>query len=226
MLTTPRAMSLSNLRRIGWSVTMDSMGGASVEGRALYRGAEGMELRDELLLASPGARRFWLETELAGRCPGILLDTLQIEGLTPVADSLVVRYMFRTASFCSVPGTEPAIRPWSYSSSRLPALFRAPTRVHPVRLSYGLQSVFDLEVRLPVSWKVRTLEIPRPLTSKFGFGTWSMQSRDDGSLHASATLLLEGEDISPDEYGQFQAFLDDIHMREMKEVRLQLQVGK
>ena len=215
--TTPRVPSDSNRTVIDWRVELDSSGTAVVEGKSLIWGAYASDLREELIHTSNHSQRQWLETWLASRCVGAVLDSFRIGGKDPVQDPLTLSYAFRTRTFAVCRSAGMTFRPGSVSAFDLPDYFRSESRVHPIRILYGLRNELNLSVHLPEGWTVEEPSLYESLESCFGSAEWSW-SFDGDIFQSQSTVLLGGDDITPDQYQEFRRFLDGIRERDLRDV--------
>lgn len=215
--TTPRVPSDSNRTIIDWRVELDSSGTGAVEGRSLIWGAYASDLREELIYTSNHNQRQWLETWLADRCSGAVLDSFRIGGKDPVQDPLTLSYTFRTRTFAVFRSSEMTFRPGSVSAFDLPDYFRSESRVHPIRILYGLQNELNISVHLPEGWTVEEPSLSESLDCCFGSASWSW-SFDGDIFQSQSTVRLAGDDIKLDQYQEFRHFLDGIRERDLRDV--------
>jgi len=219
LAVTPRNPAEDNREALDWRIDLQPSGAATVQGSSQYWGTAATELRDELDNASPDERRLWLETLLVKRCSGALLDSVQITGVNPASDPLVVSYRFHTATFATRRGAALVFRPGLAAASGLPDYFRSPVRLHPIRFNFGMKREVNLAMTLPHGWRADTLALADSTTSSFGTAQW--QWRDEGDvLHVNSSFLLRGDDIPPNEYKRFQEFLDRMREKDLREVVL------
>jgi hypothetical protein len=217
LAVTPRAAPEENQEQVEWMVDLLPSGAASINGAMHLRGAVGAELREDLLSASAYERRLWLETFLAKRCAGALLDSFQITGVDPVREPLSILFTFRAPFFGTRSDSVMIIHPGMSSSTDLSDYFRSPARKHPIRLHFGVSSELDLTVNLPEGWEQHPIGSQDSVSSSFGLARWSWQT-GRRRFTARSSVLLQGEDIPVEKYTLFQKFLDDIKERELRVV--------
>ena len=214
---TPCSSPDHNHTRIEWRVTIDSTALASVEGMTIIRGAPAMELREELFVMSEDEQKQWLETWLAGRCSGIVLDSFEFDGIEPVQDTLSISYFFQTSHFMIHRSGEMILRPEAVMPFDLPDYFRSESRVHPIRFLYGIQNDMELIVELPDDWSLEGDFVADSVHSRFGRATW-ICSENDGIFRAGMTIYLQGKEISPEDHREFRIFLDTVQKKNLRDV--------
>ncbi|MEJ2635505.1 MAG: DUF3857 and transglutaminase domain-containing protein [Calditrichia bacterium] len=223
IITTPKDKSENNGSAMRWDVTLDSSGNAIVEGQNKYYGALASEIRESLFYLSRDRQREWLQNDLAQRCSGIRLDSMQIEGLSPVKDPLRIAYVFNTSQFGLLRSSKLIINPGSISRFELPDYFRSVHRAHRIRFKFGTQTEFTLNVTLPQKEGNGLQAFSDSVSSAFGSAAWSWNPKKDGSgLEAKTRYVLKGEDIPPARYPDFQNFLDRVRAGDLQEVVLTL----
>jgi hypothetical protein len=219
IVTTPRTSPAYNCAVDEWDVRLDSTGGALVRGESWFKGSPAIEQRHDISDIDPTDRQRWMESYLARRCPGAMLDSMQIDGLKPVGDTLLMRYLFHTSMFAvrRVPGL--VVHPGWVSASGLSEYFRSPSRGLPVRFQCGTTTELALTVHLPVDWGVVTPESADSLQSPFGSAHWSCRAQGSVLTWSSGHSFV-GNDIVPAQYGQFQQFLDAMQEKDMREIEV------
>ena len=220
LMRTPRASEEANRERMEWDVSLSDSGSARIRGRTLFWGAPAAELREQIALSAPRALKQWLSTSLARRISGLTLDTVRAEGLTPVADPLILQYEFRAPAFGAIRGERMILRPAMIRASDLPDHFRSTERMHPVRFSYGSTVEQELTLHLPAGWDARPTR-PHALVSHHGAAGWE-NSRGEGGVVVRSWHRLDGRDIPPQEYPDFRKFLDEMRSRDERELELVL----
>ncbi len=219
LVTTPQARPQDNLMQFDWQADLDSTGYARVAGYTRFRGAYASELREELLSLSPDKMRLWMETYIAQRCSGAVLDSFLVTGLMPVEDPLVITTFFHSSSFAVKRGNRMVLRPGAIVATGLPDYFRSPKRIYPIRFKFGFLTKLDLHINLPEGWQVQRWAENDSIRSDFGYAMQKWESNGSGISYHSA-YLLEGKDIQPDKYHQFQEFLDAVQENGLAEAEL------
>ena len=217
IVTTPRVPAESNHLLFDWQVELDERGAANVQGKTQFKGALATEMREAFLYASPDDRRQWLETYLAIRCPGVKLDSLLISGVNPVEDPLTINYTFYTATFALPQKGQMTFRPGQVLAFDLPDYFRSSIREHPIRFRYGVNERLKLNIDLPTKWEVTTPAWSDSIASPFGSANW-IDSINGNTLEIHLNRLLHGTRVEPEQYPNFQNFLDGIKERNLREV--------
>ncbi len=217
--TTPRTLAESNLMILNWQVDLLETGAAIVHGNTQYRGALAMEMRDALYFASNDDLRQWLETYLAARCAGTQLDSFRVSGLDPVNDPLTINYNFKTRHFALQDTEEMSFRPGQILAFDLPDYFRSPERTLPIQLRYGVHDELKLKINLPEKWGVKMPVWSDSIVSQFGSGKWAYSAKEN-ILEVHLNHLLNGTNIDPKQYRDFQNFLDEIKERDLREIVL------
>ena len=215
--TTPRASAEAQTILLDWDVRLAGDGSASISGRTVLSGSAAADLRDDLVYRDLAARRFWMETYLAARCPGIRLDSMALRGLDPPVDPLTLEYTFTTPVFAPPRGSALILRPGLTHASDLPDYFRSRRRTLPVRLRFG--SVTETRLILRADRPLRAEEATDSVSSAFGTYTCSRRARE-GTVTYHSRLRLEGGDIPAGKYPEFQAFLDTLRVRELLELEI------
>jgi hypothetical protein len=219
LVVTPRNPAEDNREVLDWRIDLQPLGAATIQGWSRYWGAAATELRDELDNASSDERRLWLETLLVKYCSGALLDSVQITGVNPANDPLVVSYRFHAATFATRRGAALVCRPGLAAASGLPDYFRSPARLHPIRFNFGMRREVNLEMTLPSGWRSDSPALVDSTTSSFGAAQWRWH--DEGNVfHVNSSFLLRGDDIPSNEYKRFQEFLDRMREKDLREVVL------
>lgn len=145
------------------------------------------------------------------------MDSFQITGLKPVADPLIISYTFRTAAFAIPQREKMYFRPGNILAFGLPDYFRSLNRIHPIHFRYGSKMELELTLNLPNGWEVYSLIPPHSLSSRFGTADW-LYSTNDRVFKASVNYHINGENVTPEDYQDFQAFWDEIRKWDLKEV--------
>ncbi len=220
--TTPRLPAENNRVTINWQVSLQVDGSASVQGSTEFSGGHATALREELVFASAAEQERWLETDLAERCSGAMLQHFEIGGLEPVKDPLQISYSFEAANFAvSAEGTM-AFCPGDFQAFDLPNYFRSLEREHPIMFRFGEFRELNLMVTLPENWLPQSLESSDSLQSEFGYATWK-RTMNEAALQLNHVYFLTGENIQPEKNADFRDFLDQVKIREMQEIVMKQQ---
>jgi hypothetical protein len=219
MVTTPRSSAARNASIDAWDVRLDSAGAALIVGESRFTGMPAIEQRNELADQNTAERRRWLEGYLARRCPGAVLDTMDIDGLQPVGDTLRLRYSLRSAIFGVRNDSRLVLHPGRLSASGLAAYFRSPHRVQPVRFRFGVWNESRLTIHLPPGWRMLSPTLSDSLRSDFGSAHWVYRSRDT-VLSLQSGFSIAGHEVDPPRYRAFQEFLDAVQAREIREIEV------
>jgi len=217
LVTTPRDSASENQVTLNWDVDLQSSGAAVIHGTKEFRGAPASELREDLIPSSPHDRRRWMETQLTDLCSGVALDSLRITGLEPVRDPLTFHYTFHTKTFTVPRSDQMVIRPGSISSFDYPDYFRSQTRRYPVRFKFGTKREIQLDIRLPEEWQPDLPAFTDSVSSDFGWARWGW-STDGRIFRARTTYVMDGRDVPPGRYGEFQSFLDTLRTNDLREL--------
>lgn len=217
IITTPYMPADSNQAVINWQVELEETGAANVQGKTQFSGAIATEMRELLFYATPDAQRQWLETYLATRCPGAKLNTFQVSGLYPVCDPLSINYTFHTSAFALPRRGQMIFRPGQVLAFDLPDYFRAPDREHPIRFRFGGHNELKLAISLPKDWQANVPVASDSIVSSCGSGWW-LYSINSSQLNIYMSHLLNGTSVDPEQYLDFQNFLDGIKTRDLREV--------
>jgi hypothetical protein len=215
--TTPRSPVDAQAMALFWDVQLGSNGAARVHGRTVFTGVVAAELRDELFYRDPPGQRRWMESYLAARCPGILLDSMQISGLDPPADTLELEYAFATPVFATSRGGTIILRPGLLHASELPDHFRSRERTSPVRLRFGM--VTDTKILLRGAGPLTTEAVSDSVRSSYGSARRACTATN-GVVTYENRLRLNGEDVPPASYPLFQAFLDSVRAMDLRETQI------
>jgi hypothetical protein len=227
IITTPRVPSAGNRSADQWDVRLDSTGGAIVQGISLFAGSQAVELRNDISDVNPSDRRRWVESYLARRCPGAMLDSLQFTGLQPDGDTLKMYYRMHTSMFAVRQGSALVIHPGWLSASGLSEYFRSPSRVFPIRFRFGNTSESLLNLHLPEGWSMVMPELPDSLQGPFGSARWTCQA-EGPLLTWRSDYSFRGNDIAPARFSEFRGFLDAMQAGDMREIEVgrRVQAGK
>jgi hypothetical protein len=221
IVTTPRTAAVENRSIDEWEVRLESSGAALIRGTSSFKGMPAIEQRNDIGDLKPSDRRRWLESYLATRCPGAILDSFRVEGLRPVGDSLEIRYTFRTAMFGVPNSSGMVLHPGWASGSGLSDYFRSPSRVQPLRFRFGLNTELGLAVHLPPGWAVSTPMSSDSLATPFGRAYWTC-SVNGSTLTVRSGHTFLGEEIAASEYLKFQEFLDEMQRRDARVIDVRL----
>lgn len=220
--TTPRLPAENNRVAINWQVNLNADGSASVQGRTEFCGGHATALREELVFASVNEQKRWLETDLAERCPGAMLQHFEIAGLDPVEDPLIISYSFEAANFVVSKEGMLTFCPGDIQSFDLPNYFRSAKREHPVMFRFGEYRELNLSVTLPENWQPQSSVSEDSLHSEFGHATWK-RTLNVGALHISHVYFLNGEKLLPEKSADFRRFLDGVKSREVQNIVLSVE---
>lgn len=216
----PCIASDSNRTVIEWNVQLDTTGTALINGHTTYEGVSAAEIRNDLIWMDHPHQRKWLETSLAKQSPGIQLDSFFIAGLSPLEDSLVVHYFFRTNMFAQWNSRQLILNPWSIAMLDLSNYFRSPTRTHPLRFQFGERILVNLNIALPVNIMHASVARDSVIT-QFGSAFWQW-SCSRTTVSAEKEYSFYGNEIAPDNYPAFRQFLDNIRRLDTHELILEI----
>lgn len=215
--TTPRTVPESNYTLLDWNIELDSTGFATVRGKTKLWGAFASEKREDVIFSSPERQKQWFETYLAGRCSGVLLDSLKIEGLDPVVDPLTIFYTFHTSTFAIARSEKLMFCPGDISAFELPDYFRSKDRTNPIQFRFGSKFELNLNIQIPEGWQVEDVNKNDSLVTKFGIAKWE-NSVSGNVLKVFSNKLLLGDKIDAGDYPDFQKFLDSVSEKDLREV--------
>ena len=102
---------------------------------------------------------------------------------------------------------------------KLSDYFSDEVRKYPVKFKYGMQQQFNLEIKLPKDWKVKTKEIDKIIESQFGRASWRWYASNN-TLYIQNQFILKGEDILPEDYAEFKSFLKKVRKQELETIVL------
>lgn len=224
IIMTPAAPANSNQLWFDWQVELDEQGAANVRGKTQFNGAPATEMRESLIYASPDDQRHLLETFLAIRCAGVKLDSFQISGVNPVEDPLTISYAFQTATFILPQKEQMTFRAGQILTFDLPDYFRSTNRQHPIRFRYGVHDGLKLKINLPANWEVKTLARSDSIAAPFGSANWAY-STNGNTLEVHINRHLSGTSVDPEQYQDFQNFVDEIKSRDLREVVINRKVN-
>ncbi len=220
LVTTPQTSPETNQSVMDWQVKLKSDGSAEIEGETRLYGAFAEEKRRDLIYTSRADLRQWLETYLAQRCSGAILDSFSLAGVQPAQDPLTISYQFSTTTF-AIPREQNLIfQPSTIYSLNHPDFFRSTEREHPIRFQYGFQNELYLKINLPHGFTLKSQEnLDDVVQSAFGSAHWQ-QKINDNTLHMHTRYLLKGDEVAPSQYQAFQKFLDKIRRNDLREMVL------
>lgn len=214
---SPKTASSLNKTLIDWDVKLQTDGSAIIHGTTELSGDLSSDIREELFYASKDTRKRWLETYLAQKCSGAKLDTFSITGLFPVNDPLIISYQFQTKTFATKRTNQLSFRPGQIASFTLPDYFRSKERFHPLQFKYGSILKLKLNIQLPDSIVAKPPFLTNSLISDFGNANWEY-SNSGNIFSSSFQYYIDGGNIEPNKYAEFQSFLDGIRYRDLMEV--------
>jgi hypothetical protein len=219
LIRSPRSLPDSNKTLIEWSVSIDTVQRTRINGRTTMSGAIASEARNDFLQSSHRDQQRSLEIFLAKQCSGAKLDSFSISGAQPVKDPFTISYSFTTPSFAQCNGKQINMQPGRIALLSMPDYFRSATRVHPIRFRFGEKTDVNLQIVIPKGYTCASF-YHDSIESSFGKAVWS-SSGDGNTLRATKIYTLNGGDIAPGIYPEFQKFLDEIRKRDLMELSLQ-----
>jgi hypothetical protein len=211
---TPNKSVPDNKTYIQWEVDLDTLLNATIVGKSCYWGAPASETREVLFDLSNKECKQWIEGYLAGKCPGIRLESFSIAGLDTVRDPLTIHYKFDTRLFASQTEKIALLNPGNISLTELPDFFRARDRATPVQFRYGLKNELNLEIKIPKEWNIQIPTRKDSISSPFGNAIWKWETTGN-VFRAIHKYTFGGQPVSPELYPQYQEFLDDIHKNDL-----------
>ncbi len=216
---TPRMNSESNMTAIEWSMVIDTSGMAIVSGSSTLWGDPAAELQNDLMRTSLHDQRKWLEILLAKQCSGAALDSFSISGVSPLQRPLKLSYSFKAPSFARFDENQIRIQPGTIAPLNLAEYFRSPSRTYPIRFQFGERICVTLSIKVPDGYAPTSFRRDS-VVSSFGKTYWSVA--DQGTfVVATKEYHLQGEEIPPDLYLEFQKFLDNIQKNDAADILLQ-----
>ncbi len=214
---TPRTPLDRNRLIIDWNVQLSSNGSAKIKGSSRWWGAIAVEMRNNFYNASTNEKREWLESYLAKKCSGAVLDSFAIRGMFPVEDPFEISYIFHTNTFALKREKEIIIQPGKILSLELPDIFRSPYRKYPIRWRYGLIKKLSLSVSLPVNIVAQDNLYRDSVHSDYGTAKWKWQVEKNTLLYTSQ-YRLPGKHIEPEQYQKFQKYLEEVRKMDLQEI--------
>lgn len=202
-----------------WALSLTPGPGGALTGEATFtaRGHRATEAR--MRLEAEATRAEVLQGVLAARFPGVAVTNVEVAGLSPADDPLVVRAGVRLPPPTGPTGTaglHRAGQPWQLveafagQAARTTALQLGPARTTAVRWSLAVPP--------------RAAAAPPPdvrLESPFGLFASSAQ-QEGGRLTLDTRLRLDATEIAPGDYAAFRAWLSSIDRALGEQVRLPL----
>ncbi len=217
IITTPCVPADSNHTLFDWQVDLQETGAAIIHGKTQYNGALASEMREALIYASKDEERQWLETFLATRISGAKLDSFQISGLDPVKNPLIIRYQLYTSTFALPRADEMIFCPGQILAFDLPDYFRSADREHSIQFRFGVHNELKLTINLPENWTANISATTDSIDSPFGSASWTY-SLEGNKIYIQLNCHLKGKKVDPEQYHEFQNFLDEIKARDLREV--------
>ena len=214
---TSKPLPIHNRRITTWEAVLDTAGDATVRGRSTFTGAEAIEMRNGLLYAPPDAIRLQLETWLARRCDGVRLDTFVVVNPLPALDTLRLEYTFTTKQLAVRRDGVMAVKPGLIGSPEMQMYFRTPRRIHPIRFEYGGEKDLDVTIIPPRGWTSPGKGLADSVVTRFARAGWKWQTGAKG-LRYQSYYHLDGQDIVPSLYPDWQAFLDRVQEESQREI--------
>jgi transglutaminase-like putative cysteine protease len=216
---TPAEPASANTSVLNWTAELNADGSALVSGKTTLTGAPALDLRNDLRVADSADVRQWLGTSLAHRCPGATLLHYDLPQPCPPQDTLTVAYTFRTLSFSVHRDSLLVIRPWAFNPMDAADYFREAQRAYPIRFRYPSQSEFRLTVHAPLGWQYQVATATDSAQMSWGRSVWQYTTQPDVA-RLQMHVTLQGEDLLPAHYPAFRDFLDNLRMREWREITL------
>jgi len=219
LLRTPETPIDSNKTVIEWTARLDTSGGAMITGHEKVYGSPAVDVRENLLSASPAERAEWLEYNLAELCSGIRIDSVRFTGIESVRDPVNVWYRFYSPHFALPQGSDYTFQPGQFSTLDITNRFRDGKRTHPVQLRYGYEKLFNLTVELPSGWRLASPVVADTVTSDFGYGVWQW-NKTRGTLQVINQYRVNAREISPERYPEFRSFLEELRKHDLRHAAL------
>jgi hypothetical protein len=217
--TTPQYPADSNRVETRWRINLLEDGSAKIDGETNFRGAMAEEIREEFFYATHNVQRQWLEIYLARRCAGVELDTFHISGLQPVIDPMTISYRFQASGFARARPNQLSIQPAEIYQFELPSMFRRMHRTHPIQFRFPLLRQIELTISLPQNCQPEISFFRDSVETPFGKMKIDWEKYDN-FLNINYAYVLSQRRIEPDQYPEFQNFLNAIQEKERKEVRI------
>lgn len=214
---TPRMSAAENRLKIRWEVNLRPDGSARVKGKTVLLGAAATEMRRNFYNASHSEKKEWLQTYLATKCPGAVLDSSQFTGLNPVGNSLEIDYEFHSRTFAVKRSSDFVLRPSEILEMNLADQFRSAHRQYPVRMRFGVTRELVLSVKLPPGKPARPAAFADSLKGEFGTAFWKWKIKNN-LLTARTQYRIFGKNILPEAYPEFRQFLDTIREKDLREI--------
>jgi hypothetical protein len=215
--TTPRFPDDFNFLKIDWDVKLHDNGYSEIKGKTIFGGAMAVETRRNLYNASSYSLQQWLETYLATKCAGAILDSFQFKGMIPVEDSVEILYNFHSRNFAVKRDKELIIRPTTILEMNLADQFRSAKRKYPIRLRYGVKRELNLKIELNSNHFLKTIPHSEKVENQFGTATWEW-SIENNVLRCSIVYQLNWRQIPPENFQFFQEFLDIIREKDLSDI--------
>jgi hypothetical protein len=165
-----------------------------------------------------------LEEKCAGNYKNLVMDTLSIEGLTELNDSITMRYGFRIKDEIAEIGKMQTFKLPFVDVVATLSKFAAPPRIYPVAYNdYEDTDLYETEIEILVPNGKRLVEIPASESFSFGKLNYSLRYSltTSGNLKVVRTFTTDRNEIPASEYSNFRAFVEKIVKAEQKMIALQ-----
>ncbi len=191
-----------------WNVDLQKDGNADVKGQLIFAGAPSTEIRRMLLPLNHTEQKRWFESFYARRGYSLLLNNLKFKGLYPVEDTLTVSFEMRIKNFAGINDRSFYLNPGALIQSELRELFRAPTRIYPIKFNFGFTKSLNLAIRFPSDFTFTDSLFTDSLSTRFGSVFLRASQNSNGELIIRAHYEQTSTSVAPEFYQQFQVFLD------------------
>jgi hypothetical protein len=207
LLRLPEAPAEANVRQEELAIDLQADGSATVAAVVRLSGLPAAEARTQLWSAEK--RRERLEQEWSPRLPGVQVVALDVAGVEPVADEVVVRFTARVPKWAVAREGGLAVVPCRAGESYAQLLAPRETRQHDVVLARTLRETTKVILRGPPGWQV--VKLPVSTDSAYERGQFALTaSRDAGAVVIETELVSRARTVPVEDYAEFRTWLAEV----------------
>lgn len=199
--------------------TVQADGSARLDLTLKLHGLPAAEVRARLDTAQ--ARKERLEQDLAPRLPGVSVTDVQVTGIEPPADEVVVHVQARVPQWAQVRGQGLAVAALRPPSSYVQGLASQATRTQEVLLDHAFDETTRVRVVPPPGLALDKLPPPQQVDGPQGTFARTSRLLPNGTVELTTRMVLQTRRIAPSQYQAFRGWLAQVDASLRAEVLLQ-----
>jgi len=202
------------------SLKLDSEGTLSGKLTVTYYGAEAQTLRLDQNLEDDTSKKKLAEDMVKETVPvGIEVTLTNTPDWKSSSPTLVTEFDLKVPGWVSGAGRR-VLFPTGLFSAPEKGLFEHAARTYPVYFHHSFRKQDDIDVQMPLGWKISSLAKPAMLDAKAA--VYSMTAEDkSGILHLTRSLRCDLMMVPKENYGALRAFFQAVRIGDEEQVVLQ-----